>query len=775
MQAGDNFVVYVDNVPVDANVSEFIVLYGRYGRVQRVKILCQYYQCDARPEWGELEYPAGIALVQFESGEARDRCIVDKNPMILHGHVLQNYGNGTIIQARISKSVFVFFLSPRVDKDFIAKKFIQCSLESVEILHPVLFNRPGMAIVTLAHKNLVESAVGAQWTPDFCARMPLYELELLEFDTDDVMPPVTYTPSREALNDMIQFENWFDMEVKYLDRSFKVNSFLASAFSAKIRRQTLAQVSGPSSRLVVCDVTYPGPFEQVVKVLMGQPVQINVSNAVFLLLCARDLEIRQLEDATKQLIDDMSDYETMFKFCTELSKAKLDTSLHIKYFAKNFDQVRLDPGFRLLPLDVICSVFELPEFTVKSKDALAEWLLNWIEKDDQARTRLIQYVPLQSMDGGDRIRALLSKTGVNMNSLRDRISELLRNGTNAASEASLQYQSCEYNQQKPTEGVFGYLKKRYGNALDVVEVTGTNNLAQIIDPQSDSTHYYASPSIQGMWIQFDFRAPCITLTNYTIQTASRQEMPHMKSWALEGSRDGIKWTVLHKVDKTDALKGPLKLTTLSVKSKEEIRYVRIRQTDVNWSKSHVMLLRTVEFYGNIRTESGTIGCLYRGKDWSGIFDHLSREGQMNPAQNGVVVIKTAADPENLVNPEWSNSYGMWRSADQANPFVMFHFMQGVKVAMRHYLLKTYMGPSHAQTWVVEGSNDGVRWHTIDSRKNCSELKKGWASAVFSCQTTQPVPYSFIRIKMTDQNSKGSNIFWLSNVEFYGRVHIDEHF
>ena len=149
------------------------------------------------------------------------------------------------------------------------------------------------------------------------------------------MPPVSYSPSREGLNDVIQFENWFDLEIKYLEQSFKVNSFLAAAFSARIRRQILAQSSGPVSRLVICDVKYPGPFELVTRVLMGQNIQINMSNAVFLVLCARDLEMQQLEDAAKLLINDMSDYETMFNFCTELSRAKLDTSLHVEYFAKN--------------------------------------------------------------------------------------------------------------------------------------------------------------------------------------------------------------------------------------------------------------------------------------------------------------------------------------------------------------------------------------------------------------------------------------------------------
>lgn len=771
----DAFIVYVDNVPVDANVNDFIVLYGQYGRVQRIKFLCEYYDCEAHPEWGEMEFPAGIALVQFDSGTARDKCITDPNPTIVNGHVLRNDGNPTIIRSRIAKSAFVFFLSPRVDKDYIATRLIQYSIESIELLHPVLFNRPGMALVTFSTKRGAEMAIEANQTPEFHVTAPLYQFESLEFDDDDSMPPVSYSPSRECLNDVIQFENWFDLEIKYLEQSYKVNSFLAAAFSARIRRQVLAQSSGPVSRLIICDVTYPGPFELVTRVLMGQNIQINLSNAVFLVLCARDLEMQQLEDAAKLLINDMSDYETMFNFCTELSRAKLDTSLHVEYFAKNFDQVRLQPGFRLLPLDVICSVFDSPSFTVKSKDELAEWLLNWIEKDDLARTKLIQYVPLQAMDGGDRIRTLLSKTGVNMNSLRDRISDLLRHGTDAVTDASLQYHSCEYNEKKPTEGVFGFLKKRYGDRiLDAVEVTGTTNLPMIIDPQADPNYYYASPAIPNMWIRFDFKAPCVTLQGYTIQTGHLNDMPHMRSWVLEGSKDGIRWTVLHTMEKTDALKGGKKLFTWSLSSKEEVRYARIRQTGPNWSKNNVMLLRCVEFYGNISRDEGKIACPYQEKEWSGIFDYLSRERKMNPAQIGVVQIKTAADAENLINPEWSNTQGMWKSADQAMPFIRFHFTQGIRVAVKNYALKTYLGPNHPHTWVVEGSNDGVRWHPIDSRKNRSELKKAWAVGVFSCETTPAVPYSSIRIKMTAPNKGGGHIFWLSNVELYGKVHIDDY-
>jgi hypothetical protein len=47
----------------------------------------------------------------------------------------------------------------------------------------------------------------------------------------------------------------------------------------------------------------------------------------------------------------------------------------------------------------------------------------------------------------------------------------------------------------------------------------------------------------GQWICFDFKTLRIKPTHYTIQTyCGERKGHHLKSWAIEGSDDGVSWT-----------------------------------------------------------------------------------------------------------------------------------------------------------------------------------------------------------------------------------------
>ena len=188
-------------------------------------------------------------------------------------------------------------------------------------------------------------------------------------------------------------------------------------------------------------------------------------------------------------------------------KIKIDNdySKQVDYIVKNFDELHTAPSFKLLPLDVVVAVLEkVPE---KTKDSLpfADWLLQYIGQDAEARARLISFIPFGKIDGAS-VRNILSRVGVNMNSLKDAIIRNIVIGSGPESSGGpTNVIKCPYEHGNQLNGIFSKIKELRGQpASEVLKVTGTSDLHMILDPTW--TKAWVSPSIPDMWICFDLDA-----------------------------------------------------------------------------------------------------------------------------------------------------------------------------------------------------------------------------------------------------------------------------
>lgn len=71
------------------------------------------------------------------------------------------------------------------------------------------------------------------------------------------------------------------------------------------------------------------------------------------------------------------------------------------------------------------------------------------------------------------------------------------------------------------------------------------------------------------------------------------------------------------------------------------------------------------------------------------------------------------------------------------------------------------------SWKVEGSNDETKWTLIDEQKNSKDLCSFMAEGNWSCRKSKP--FRFIRIMMTDKNSKGNYSMFLQAIELFGTI------
>ena len=786
-------IAYLDNLPIDVTINDIYQYFGKYGKILRLKFLNAFGAVFE----GIIEYPTGIALLMFETEKELMNCIVDETPIIISGHIVEKYDSPQIIRYRMRNSAFLFFKSLYDTYEKIIQKLSLFNIVSCQILHSVQCNKPGFAIIEFISQQERTLAIENNSNEIFNIQEPLYIFDLFEFEDEDDLPHQIIYPDTKNFLDIRSFQRWYDFEIKYLENIYKVNSFLASTYSKKIHDILL---NNSNLYNYNCKIKQRGPFELIIKSLMSHDIYINTDNSIFLLLCGIELEMDKLIESCYQIINDMSNSEKIFYFVNELCKNNLNYDNHVKYITQNFELFKDDTNFKSLlndSSDVIIAVFNSLPISIKESSQFADYLLSFVSYSTEARAKLISCIPFHKMDA-KKIRNILSEPGINMNFLRDSIIKLLKNGIDPEEEKPIEIIEKPFIRSK-YDGIFNFIKESFGlPASEIIEVNSTNDLPNIIDP--NWTKYWISPIIQQMWLEIDvdpnnikklffipgsnnnknskdskdsqdnkpiFRK--IKVIAYTLKTIPVQDGGHLKSWVLEGKNDNKDWIILDEQKKSTSLKGPNKFSTFIIKKPSEpVRYIRLRQTDKNYSDNDSMSLQALELFGEVyegnNQDKKDVFKYERGKEWYGFFDNLSKN-LGNPIYNKKISIKSAASPNNLINYGWN---GYWKSPDIPNSFVSFRF-PGMKIELEAYTLKSPpIGKTFPITWVVEGSNDGAKWFLIDEQKNITSLCSNNAQIDFKCQKSNL--FEYIRIKQTGKNKAGTDGFYLSFVEFYGKIH-----
>jgi hypothetical protein len=161
---------------------------------------------------------------------------------------------------------------------------------------------------------------------------------------------------------------------------------------------------------------------------------------------------------------------------------------------------------------------------------------------------------------------------------------------------------------------------------------------------------------------------------------------------------------------------------------------------------------------------------------SGIISYLTSKHGGNVSDKNIVTItasgvhssgymaKNAADLA-------ADSY--WISANEDNSWLCYDF-KDMRIKPTHYSVRSRCdGGSnefHPKNWIVEVSNDGSTWTSIDEHRNNSDLKGGNLTRTF---TVSPCDYCrFIRITQHGYNWYSSGncyYFVISSFEIFGNL------
>ena len=190
-----------------------------------------------------------------------------------------------------------------------------------------------------------------------------------------------------------------------------------------------------------------------------------------------------------------------------------------------------------------------------------------------------------------------------------------------SSEPSKQSVACFIDESKPNQfcGIISYLTDKCGGNVhdkNVVKVTssticndrGTNNSICLpknaVDfNKTDTRIKFATKDLPNQWLKYDFLDHKVCPTHYLIKARGDVKCHNPKSWVIEGSNTDKNddWTVLDQQTRVEYLNGLNYMHTFAISSgtTTSFRYLRIRQTEENFTRRNYFNLSALEYFGTL--------------------------------------------------------------------------------------------------------------------------------------------------------------------------------
>jgi hypothetical protein len=158
-------------------------------------------------------------------------------------------------------------------------------------------------------------------------------------------------------------------------------------------------------------------------------------------------------------------------------------------------------------------------------------------------------------------------------------------------------------QAKSQDGIISYLTKKHGGNVHekgIVTITSKSvhhdprwGLKRIADLTVASN--FCSQNDPGQWVCWDFGEMRLRPTRYTLKA------DYLKSWVVECSLDGRRWTEIDRQTGNQDFKDDSASTAVSfaVRASRECRFIRLTQIDENHNDNGYLVLYGVEFFGTL--------------------------------------------------------------------------------------------------------------------------------------------------------------------------------
>jgi hypothetical protein len=160
------------------------------------------------------------------------------------------------------------------------------------------------------------------------------------------------------------------------------------------------------------------------------------------------------------------------------------------------------------------------------------------------------------------------------------------------------------------DGIFSHLTRIHGgNVADknIVSVTGSSCIEDrqhkyVLDFEgANKDRDSCSNNSPGQWLLFDLQDMRVIPTHYTIRSYfNHVGGHHLKSWKVEGSSDGVKWTTLDEQTNNSDLNSPFRIHAFAMKQLCRCKMIRLTSTGKDHYGYDHLVISGFELFGTLQ-------------------------------------------------------------------------------------------------------------------------------------------------------------------------------
>lgn len=376
-------------------------------------------------------------------------------------------------------------------------------------------------------------------------------------------------------------------------KEFIINTKNRGDFSIVMALNSFSSISVPSSDIpFFCEIFEILGNDSINIIKKSPNVEINASNVISLLLEHCEFQYFYQQEIEKEISFISSNF---YELCEKQrdSLKNLDQSLIEKIISNS--QLKLNDEGQLLSF--INDVYEISHETSN--------LYSYVIFNNVDHSNIHSFVSL--FDYNDLTRETwislcqrLESEEIQVDSSRYIEKKVKNNEKSNFSTFSPQGQN-DFN------GIINFLRKSVNNKIES-KVNITTSSFRGSYPPSRTVEYenpngeFCTEDKPDCWICFEFRENQVSLTHYQIRSTHYSKgYCHPRNWVIEGSMDNVKWDNLDTQTNCSYLNenNVSHVFDISNQTSKKYRYIRMKQTGVNWNSNNFFSMNAIEFYGKL--------------------------------------------------------------------------------------------------------------------------------------------------------------------------------
>ncbi|EAY13281.1 hypothetical protein TVAG_464150 [Trichomonas vaginalis G3] len=451
-------------------------------------------------------------------------------------------------------------------------------------------------------------------------------------------------------------------------------------------------------------------FQIIIDILNGKAVEINKFNSYFINACGQALGIKALIDATVPFCTALITPSTVLEVVKQLAEHDLDYHDEVDFIAENFMQLKDKRELKMLPVEVLQSIIQSNKFSFPNEEDFFHWIMSVVSTSGSSYNVLFGYCFFEK----------LSK-------------KCMREFVDIVS-----YDSIE-------PFIWNSLKNRL--VQDVIQTEEEEDREEEDSPPK-------MPQFQPVIQQ----NPELPFNTQIPQFISRSEPVQ-----------------------------PIAHTFSEIEQNQKQQYQQQKDNYAQQTYSAPVQPQqptstTQEFYDDNEEEEDYIALEY-DKEYllDGVISYIKRE-YPDSWQDEVIIegggtknyqINRVVDYDHL-DTWWDNYDSNKGKCLKENAWIKFEFV-GYALELQHYTLaSTAIKPRQHQpkSWIIEASDDGVKWEVVETVNNCEEMNQKGAIMTFKlARPSRPYQIFKFTLKANHARPDGPNAHELSlgAIEFYGRL------